>query len=61
VDELTRLAIDGQRFDLIIAITGAGLSLIFSTTGLTNFVDPPAHSFGGRDSLRPRFFSSRAR
>ncbi|WP_238421683.1 branched-chain amino acid ABC transporter permease [Gordonia sp. 'Campus'] len=35
--ELTRLAIDGIRFGLIIAITGVGLSLIFGTTGLTNF------------------------
>ncbi|GAA1482999.1 hypothetical protein GCM10009624_34390 [Gordonia sinesedis] len=34
---LTRLAIDGIRFGLIIAITGVGLSLIFGTTGLTNF------------------------
>ncbi|WP_422393738.1 ABC transporter permease subunit [Gordonia hongkongensis] len=37
VSELTRLAIDGIRFGLIIAITGVGLSLIFGTTGLTNF------------------------
>ncbi|MCG7632307.1 branched-chain amino acid ABC transporter permease [Gordonia McavH-238-E] len=37
VAELTRLAIDGIRFGLIIAITGVGLSLIFGTTGLTNF------------------------
>lgn len=35
--ELTRLAIDGLRFGLIIAICGVGLSLIFGTTGLTNF------------------------
>lgn len=34
---LTRLAIDGLRFGLIIAITGVGLSLIFGTTSLTNF------------------------
>ncbi|MBT0565184.1 branched-chain amino acid ABC transporter permease [Williamsia sp. CHRR-6] len=37
VSKLTRLAIDGIRFGLIIAITGVGLSLIFGTTGLTNF------------------------
>ncbi|MBD0860214.1 branched-chain amino acid ABC transporter permease [Gordonia sp. zg691] len=37
VSELTRLTIDGIRFGLIIAITGVGLSLIFGTTGLTNF------------------------
>lgn len=35
--KLTRLTIDGLRFGLIIAITGVGLSLIFGTTGLTNF------------------------
>ena len=35
--ELTRLTIDGLRFGLIIAICGVGLSLIFGTTGLTNF------------------------
>ena len=37
LEELTRLTIDGLRFGLIIAITGVGLSLIFGTTGLTNF------------------------
>lgn len=36
-EELTRLTIDGLRFGLIIAICGVGLSLIFGTTGLTNF------------------------
>jgi branched-chain amino acid transport system permease protein len=36
-EKLTRLTIDGLRFGLIIAITGVGLSLIFGTTGLTNF------------------------
>ncbi|MFY9806214.1 MAG: branched-chain amino acid ABC transporter permease [Pseudonocardiaceae bacterium] len=32
-----RVLIDGIRFGLVIAITGVGLSLIFGTTGLTNF------------------------
>ncbi|MDL9938173.1 branched-chain amino acid ABC transporter permease [Gordonia sp. ABSL1-1] len=36
-EKLTRLGIDGIRFGLIIAITGVGLTLIFGTTGLTNF------------------------
>ncbi|MGV9672328.1 ABC transporter permease subunit [Gordonia sp. NPDC003504] len=35
--KFTRLTIDGLRFGLIIAISGVGLSLIFGTTGLTNF------------------------
>jgi len=32
-----RVLVDGIRFGLVIAITGVGLSLIFGTTGLTNF------------------------
>ena len=32
-----RVLVDGIRFGLVIAITGIGLSLIFGTTGLTNF------------------------
>lgn len=31
------LAVDGLRFGLVIAITAVGLSLIYGTTGLTNF------------------------
>lgn len=35
--EVLRVLVDGVRFGLIIGITGVGLSLIFGTTGLTNF------------------------
>ncbi len=35
--EVIRVLIDGIRFGLVIGITGVGLSLIFGTTGLTNF------------------------
>ncbi|MFZ2527172.1 MAG: branched-chain amino acid ABC transporter permease [Rhodococcus sp. (in: high G+C Gram-positive bacteria)] len=36
-EKLLRTVVDGLRFGLIIAIAGVGLSLIFGTTGLTNF------------------------
>jgi branched-chain amino acid transport system permease protein len=32
-----RILVDGIRFGLVIGITGVGLSLVFGTTGLTNF------------------------
>ena len=32
-----QLFVDGLRFGLVIAIAGVGLSLIYGTTGLTNF------------------------
>jgi len=35
--QVLRLLVDGIRFGLVIAITAVGLSLIFGTTGLTNF------------------------
>ncbi|MDQ4010819.1 MAG: branched-chain amino acid ABC transporter permease [Actinomycetota bacterium] len=35
--QILRILIDGIRFGLVIGITGVGLSLIFGTTGLTNF------------------------
>jgi neutral amino acid transport system permease protein len=35
--QVVRVLVDGIRFGLVIAITGIGLSLIFGTTGLTNF------------------------
>ncbi|MGH3763676.1 MAG: branched-chain amino acid ABC transporter permease [Pseudonocardiaceae bacterium] len=35
--EALRVLVDGIRFGLVIGITGVGLSLIFGTTGLTNF------------------------
>src|SRR5262249_35615254 len=36
-DRAARLAVEGIRFGLIIAMCAIGLSLIFGTTGLTNF------------------------
>ncbi|MGH3785086.1 MAG: branched-chain amino acid ABC transporter permease [Pseudonocardiaceae bacterium] len=35
--QILRVLVDGIRFGLVIGITGIGLSLIFGTTGLTNF------------------------
>lgn len=35
--QVVRVLVEGIRFGLIIGITGVGLSLIFGTTGLTNF------------------------
>jgi neutral amino acid transport system permease protein len=35
--QVVRVLVDGIRFGLVIGITGVGLSLIFGTTGLTNF------------------------
>ncbi len=36
-ERIIRLTIDGLRFGLVIAVAAIGLSLIFGTTGLTNF------------------------
>lgn len=36
-ERVIRLMIDGLRFGLVIAVAAIGLSLIFGTTGLTNF------------------------
>ncbi|MBB3038715.1 branched-chain amino acid transport system permease protein [Hoyosella altamirensis] len=36
-ERFLRLTVEGLRFGLVIAITAVGLSLIFGTTGLTNF------------------------
>jgi len=41
------LGVAGIRFGLIIAITSVGLSLIFGTTGLTNFAHGELVTFGG--------------
>lgn len=39
--------VDGLRLGLVIAITSVGLSLIFGTTGLTNFAHGEMVTFGG--------------
>ncbi|MBN4925527.1 branched-chain amino acid ABC transporter permease [Hoyosella rhizosphaerae] len=36
-ERFLKLTVEGLRFGLVIAITAVGLSLIFGTTGLTNF------------------------
>ncbi len=37
LDRFLQLAVDGLVFGLVIALAGVGLSMIFGTTGLTNF------------------------
>jgi neutral amino acid transport system permease protein len=46
-DKFLQLGFTGIRFGLIIAITAIGLSLIFGTTGLTNFAHGEMVTFGG--------------
>ena len=45
-DRAARLAVEGIRFGLIIAMCAIGLSLIFGTTGLTNFAHGEMVTFG---------------
>lgn len=46
-EKVIRLSIDGLRFGLVIAVTAIGLSLIFGTTGLTNFAHGELVTLGG--------------
>lgn len=46
-DRFLQLGFSGIRFGLIIAITSVGLSLIFGTTGLTNFAHGEMVTLGG--------------
>ena len=46
VERLTSLAASGIRFGLVIALAAVGLSLIFGTTGLTNFAHGELIAFG---------------
>jgi branched-chain amino acid transport system permease protein len=46
VDRFLRLTVEGLRFGLIIAMCAIGLSLIFGTTGLTNFAHGEMVTFG---------------
>lgn len=46
-ERVIRLAIDGLRFGLVIAVAAIGLSLIFGTTGLTNFAHGELVTLGG--------------
>ena len=45
-DRAARLTVQGIRFGLIIAMCAVGLSLIFGTTGLTNFAHGEMVTFG---------------
>ncbi|NDC44683.1 MAG: branched-chain amino acid ABC transporter permease [Actinobacteria bacterium] len=46
-DKILQRSVDGVRLGLIIAICSVGLSLIFGTTGLTNFAHGEMVTFGG--------------
>lgn len=46
VDRFLRLGVEGVKFGLIIAICAVGLSLIFGTTGLTNFAHGEMVTYG---------------
>jgi neutral amino acid transport system permease protein len=46
-----QLLIDGVAFGLILALAGVGLSLIFGTTGLTNFSHGDLMTFGAFSAL----------
>ncbi len=50
-DQLIRLSFDGIKFGLIIAMCSIGLSLIFGTTGLTNFAHGELVTFGALTTL----------
>ena len=47
LDKILQRSVDGIRLGLIIAICSDGLSLIFGTTGLTNFAHGEMVTFGG--------------
>lgn len=51
VDQILRLAFQGLKFGLLIALAALGLSLIFGTTGLTNFAHGELVSLGGLITL----------
>jgi branched-chain amino acid transport system permease protein len=46
LDRLPQLTVSGLRFGLIIALAAIGLSLIYGTTGLTNFAHGELVTFG---------------
>ncbi|MCZ3386752.1 MAG: branched-chain amino acid ABC transporter permease [Actinomycetia bacterium] len=45
-DQAAQLTVEGLRFGLIIALAAVGLSLIYGTTGLTNFAHGEIVTFG---------------
>ncbi|MHB1130298.1 MAG: branched-chain amino acid ABC transporter permease [Ilumatobacteraceae bacterium] len=46
-EKISQRAVDGIRLGLIIALCSVGLSLVFGTTGLTNFAHGEMITFGG--------------
>lgn len=51
IAQAAQLLVDGLVFGLIIALSGVGLSLIFGTTGLTNFSHGDLMTFGALAAL----------
>lgn len=51
LDQAIQLFVDGLVFGLIIALAGVGLSLVFGTTGLTNFAHGDLMTFGALAAL----------
>ena len=51
LDRLLQLTVDGLVFGLVIALAGVGLSMIFGTTGLTNFAHGELVTFGAIATL----------
>ena len=45
-DRAAQLAVEGVRFGLVLALAAVGLSLIYGTTGLTNFAHGEIMTFG---------------
>jgi neutral amino acid transport system permease protein len=50
-DRLQQLTVDGLAFGLVIALAGVGLSMIFGTTGLTNFAHGELITLGAIGTL----------
>jgi branched-chain amino acid transport system permease protein len=46
VDRVAQLAVEGLRFGVVLALAALGLSMIFGTTGLTNFSHGELITFG---------------
>lgn len=51
LDRVPQLLVNGIRFGLVIALAAVGLSLIFGTTGLTNFAHSELVTFGALVAL----------
>jgi branched-chain amino acid transport system permease protein len=51
LDRFLQLTVDGLVFGLVIALAGVGLSMIFGTTGLTNFAHGELVTLGALSTL----------